>query len=342
MARTPLTLAALATAAVAGLDVVATTGTGPASRGDFDSALLTSREGKHLIIRVPRNPRADAELTADLASLQALSHGIRSRLPFAVTSLVGQVPVRGTRAVVLDFVYGTKVDLGAIDAGYAASIARAISAIHALPTSFVMDAGLPVLSASDVLRASVSVMDRATSTGLVPAALISRWENATGQSKLWQFQPTVINGSLTADSFLAANGEVTGVIGWPELRIGDPARDLYWLLGAPGDLVAETAFESYRAASGSGDRHVKQRAMLYAELEIAKWLLHGTEIRSTEIVDDAVEMLHGLVDSVNNDVRDPIGPPTAPIMAVHEVEAMLDGNPFEGVQRERAGADRLG
>ena len=41
--------------------------------------------------------------------------------------------------------------------------------------------------------------------------------------------------------------------------------------------------------------------MLYAELEIAKWLLHGTETRNTAIVDDAVDMLHGLLDSVQND-----------------------------------------
>ncbi len=340
MARTPLTLAALATAAVAGLDVVATTGTGPATRNDFDSALLTSREGKHLIIRAPRHPRAHAELTAELTALRALSHGIRSRLPFAVTSYVGETPIRGTRAVVFDFVYGTKVALADIDLGYSASIARAVAAIHALPTSFVMDAGLPVQTAADVLRSSISVMDRATATGLVPAALISRWENATSLAKLWQFQPTVINGSLTADSFLAANDEVTGMLGWSELRIGDPARDLYWLLGAPGALVAETAFDNYYSANGVGDRHIKQRAMLYAELEIAKWLLHGTEVRSTEIVDDAVDMLHGLVDSVNSDVRDPIGPPTAPIMAVHEVEAMLDETAFAAVDRERVSADR--
>jgi hypothetical protein len=63
--------------------------------------------------------------------------------------------------------------------------------------------------------------------------------------------------------------------------------------------------------------------MLYAELELAKWLLHGTDLRSTEIVDDAVAMLSGLVDSVQNDIMNPIGPQTIPTMAVEEVEAML-------------------
>src|SRR5690606_16161377 len=46
MARSHLTLAALATSAVAGLDVVGAQPFG-APGGDFDSALLTGRDGRH-------------------------------------------------------------------------------------------------------------------------------------------------------------------------------------------------------------------------------------------------------------------------------------------------------
>ena len=63
---------------------------------------------------------------------------------------------------------------------------------------------------------------------------------------------------------------------------------------------------------------------IYAELEIAKWLLHGTQERSTEIVDDAVQMLHGLVDTVHHDLDQTLSHNTMPVMAVDEVEAMLD------------------
>jgi macrolide phosphotransferase len=169
-------------------------------------------------------------------------------------------------------------------------------------------------------------MDRAAATNLVPATLLGRWERCTENSVLWQFAPTVINGALGAESFLSADSDVTGIIGWQSLSVGDPARDLYWLLGARGEYVAETAFDAYNLDRGSSDRQIKQRAMLYAELEIAKWLLHGTQERSTEIVDDAVEMLHGLVDTVHNDLDQALTHNTMPVMAVDEVEAMLDRN----------------
>jgi len=324
MARSHLTLAALATSAVPGLDIAAASAFGASQGSDFDAALLTGRDGRHWIIRAPRNARAESEQSADLVALRSLSTGVRTRLPFAVSSFAGQAPLDGTRAIVYEFVYGSKVPLHAFTYGadsLAASVGTAIAAIHSLPTSFVADAGLPVMTAGECLRASVTVLDRAAATGLVPAGLIGRWERAAEDAKLWQFQPTVTNGALSADSFLSADGVVTGVLGWQDLRVSDPARDLQWLLA--NSPVAETAFDAYTRVRGAGDRQVKQRAMFYAELEVAKWLLHGTETRSTEIVDDAVAMLTNLADSVHNDVMNPIGAQTMPTMAVDEVEAFL-------------------
>lgn len=324
MARTHLTLAALATSAVPGLDIVEASTFSGSEQGDFDCALLTGRDGRHWIVRVPCSDRAESEQSADLVALRALSAGVRTRLHFAVSAFAGQTPIDGTRAIVYEFVYGSKVPLAGLDVARASSVGRAIAAIHALPTSFIADAGLPVLTPIECLRASVTVLDRAAATGLVPAALLSRWETATEDSKLWQFQPTVINGSLTADSLLYAGNEVTGVLGWHELRVGDPARDLFWMLGARDDTIPEVGFDAYNEVRGGGDRQIRQRAKLYAELELAKWLLHGTEIRSTEIVDDAVELLSGLSDNVRSDVMNPLGAQTMPVLAVDEVEAMLE------------------
>jgi macrolide phosphotransferase len=324
MARSHLTLAALATSAVPGLDVAAATSFGGSRGSDFDAAILTGRDGRHWIIRAPRNARAESEQSADLVALRSLSAGVRTRLPFAVSTFAGQAPIDGTRAIVYEFVYGSKVPLASFTWGQgslAASVGSAIAAIHSLPTSFIADAGLPVLTASECLRSCVTVMDRAAATGLLPAALVGRWERATEDAKLWQFAPAVVNGSLTADSFLSTDDTVTGVLGWQDLRVADPARDLQWLLAnAP---VAETAFDAYSRARGASDRQVKQRAMFYAELEVAKWLLHGTETRNTGIVDDAVAMLTALADNVRNDVMNPIGAQTMPTMAVDEVEAFL-------------------
>jgi aminoglycoside phosphotransferase (APT) family kinase protein len=307
MARSHLTLAALATSAVAGLDVAAAASFGAGSIGgrdgasDFDSALITGRDGKHWIIRVPRNPQAEAAQSADLVALRAFSAGVRKRLPFAVSAFAGQTPIDGTRAIVYEFVYGGKAPLGAFTAGpegLAASAGRALAAIHGLPTSVITDAGLPSFPAAASLRSAVTIMDRAAATGLVPGAVLGRWERTTENAALWQFQPTVINGALDADSLLFAEGVVTGILGWQDLRVADPARDLQWILGSRNEAIITSAFDAYERARGTVDSQIRQRAALYSELEVAKWLLHGTESRSTEIIDDAVLMLGALTETV--------------------------------------------
>ncbi|WBU38153.1 phosphotransferase [Homoserinibacter sp. YIM 151385] len=323
MASSPLTLAALATAAVPGLRV-ASAGSLDAGGPEVDAALLADRDGTWHVVRVPRSDAARARITADLAALRALSQGVRARLPFHVTSLGGQQDGPSGRVVVTEHIAGDRTPLSAVTTELGASLGRAIAAIHLLPTSVATDAGLPALSSVHALQETSALIDRTLATGVVPAAIRERWEHALEDMRLWQFQPTVVHGELGPDSIRSHAGEVVGVLDWQSLRVADPARDLSWLIGGRPSAIADAVFQAYADTRGSVDGHLRSRASLYAELEIARWLLHGTETRSTDIVDDAVRMLHGLVDDVHNDVMGPLGPRTAPVLAVHEVEAMLD------------------
>lgn len=325
MARSSLTLAALATSAVAGLDV--TTASRHDSGGDFEQAVLSARDGRNLLVSVPRSQSAETQASAELISLRALSTGIRERLPFAAPTPLGHAPAGETRAIVYDLLPGSPIGLDQLaDADLAESIGRAVAAIHALPTSFVADAGLSVVRPLDALAAAIAIMGQAAATGLVPATLVSRWESATDDPTLWQFAPTVIHGAISGGALLTDGQGLTGILEWHELSVGDPARDLFWLLGAPSREGADALLGAYTTARGSTDRQLRKRAMLYAELEIALWLLHGTHERSTEIVDDAVGMLHNLVEVVQHDLNRRIDTDTGPAMTVTEVEDMLDRN----------------
>ncbi|MFF2271059.1 phosphotransferase [Agromyces sp. NPDC058136] len=339
MARPPLTLAALATAAVPGLEVRAARAHTRRSHGAFDAVEFRTTDDRHLIIRVPRSQAAESEQSADLVALRALTPGVRSRLPFAVPSFVGQAPIDGTRAVVTDFVPGvvsTADELTAHDR-LAESVGLAIAAIHSLPAGFVGDAGLPRQDATETRESVVTLIGRAADTGHLPAALLRRWEEATDDDTLWRFRPTVVHGTLTADSILGDGETVTGVLGWSGLAEGDPARDLHWLLTSRG-AAAERALGAYIAArEGGADAHLPQRALLYGELELARWLLHGVDERDDTIIADAVGLLDGLVESVHDHSSEPLSPETGPILAVGDVERLLDETPRGRVPVERSG-----
>ena len=324
MAGSQFTLAALATTTVPGLEVTGTRTLGSVASGDYESALLHDSEGRASVIRRPRNQRAEARQSADLLAIRALSAGIRSRLPFAVPEYRGQAPVGSTRAILTTYVPGAHPALGTLAERpeLATSVGRAIAAVHVLPTSFVTDAGLPSLTPFEVLRSAVSVMDRAVATKLVPAALQERWEGAARDQQLWQFTPTVVHGALGTEALLVDGDEVTGVLGWGELRLGDPAKDLAWVLPGRREAFA-TVLSAYEANGGGRDRQLAQRARVYHELETAQWLLHGVQAKSTEVVDDAVAMMHRLVDAVHAPSAAPLQSISPETMEIGEVEQLL-------------------
>ncbi|MET0811893.1 MAG: phosphotransferase, partial [Microbacterium sp.] len=94
--------------------------------------------------------------------------------------------------------------------------------------------------------------------------------------------------------------EVTGLLDWHGLSVGDPATDLQWLASAP--TAADDVYEAYVAASGRApDGRARERARLYAELEFAKWLIHGHETGRKDVVDDATALLESLAAGVDGD-----------------------------------------
>ncbi len=99
-------------------------------------------------------------------------------------------------------------------------------------------------------------------------------------------------------------------------------------------------FAAYEhALARPADRQLRKRARLYAELEIARWLLHGIDSRDEGIIADAEGMLDALRTTVQNDLLNPLSTDTGQIMAVEDVEAMLDRTPLPGRSATSVGAE---
>ncbi|MCB1274457.1 MAG: phosphotransferase [Leucobacter sp.] len=327
MPSTPLTLAALATSAVPGLDVVAVREHSYGGEGSYATAVLTTPDDE-VIIRVPRDPAAEVRQSAEMLGLSALTEGARSALPFDVPETLGITRAGDTRAVVSTFLPGGLIsveDLEA-DALLVQPIAEAVGAIHHLPTSLVHQAGLPMRSADDVRDDATRIVERAAGTGLLPGVVQARWSDALAAARLWDFAPTVIHGSLDAGQLLIADDRIVGVLGWDRFGVGDPAVDLAWLLAADADVFDAVLARYLRGSAGGAAAALRARARFTHELEVARWLLHGVETHDDAVIADAVAMLDRLVDRLNRLDGSEAERPPAPA-SVTEVVRMLDETP---------------
>jgi aminoglycoside phosphotransferase (APT) family kinase protein len=295
--------------------------------GRYDAALAELDDGRRVVVRAPADPDAGTELAAEARALRALTPGVRGLLPFRAPELLGETGLGDARAVVVDFRPGYRVDAAHLPSGRGAatSIGEALAALHSLPLSIVRTEGLPVRTPQQVRDDVSRLIDRVEATRAAPGALVDRWRRAVDADDLWRFESAVVLGGAGAASFLFEDVDavphVTGVLEWHGLSVGDPATDLQWLASAPA--AAEDVYSTYATHSDRApDQLVRARARLYAELEFAKWLVHGHEAGRSDIVDDAV----GLLDSLAAGVRDDdIVPDSA--LGVDDAIALLDRVP---------------
>ncbi|GAA3211446.1 phosphotransferase [Microbacterium terregens] len=327
MARSPLTLAASVTSALPRVGVVGVGILTEGAAGRYDSALAELDDGRRVVVRAPVDAEAAPELAAEARALRALTPGVRGLLPFRAPELLGETGLGDARAVVVDFLPGYRVDAAHLPSGRgaASSIGEALAALHALPASIVRTEGLPFRTPAQVREDVSRLLDRVELTRSAPPRLLERWRRAVQTDELWRFESAVVLGGAGAASFLFEDVDavpvVTGVLDWHGLSVGDPATDLQWLASAPA--AAEDVHVAYVAHSGRApDALVRERARLYAELEFAKWLVHGSEARREDIIEDAVTLLESLAAGVRDEDIVP-----ASALGVDDAIALLDRVP---------------
>jgi macrolide phosphotransferase len=330
MARSPLILAALAKDAVPQFDFAQVKNLDSGQNGAFDAALLTAKSGEHFVIRMANNPTAGTEMETEIRALKAISPVNRLGLPFNLSSLIGDTKdANGDRALVFDFIYGNPIEISTVspEGPLALSIATSIAAIHKLSLETVQKAGFPELDPTTLLKHRVSELDRAAQTGKVPPVLLSRWEKALEDVNLFKYQPTVIHAAINGQTVLELDDKVSGILSWSSLRIADPAEDLAWVLGGGSPELAANIMARYSESRPGADANIWPRALLYSELELSRWLLHGYNQGNQEIIEDAVGMLLVLTEEVETGKAERLQPaPLAQSIAASNAAAETKPN----------------
>ncbi|WP_394939068.1 macrolide 2'-phosphotransferase [Psychromicrobium sp. YIM B11713] len=297
MRRTPMELAAVASAAVPGLTLTAAAYQ-PDDAADFDSAVLLDADRKRWRVRAPKHLEASTRLETELQVLRAFSPAVRAELPFLLPTVAGTLRIGELTTFVYSHLAGrveTVEDLVSGGRAVATEIGAAMAAIHDLPITLVQGADLPVYSANEFRQRRLNELDQAATTGKIPAALLRRWEHALEDVALWKFNPSVVHGDLHEDNILMQDQRLIAITGWTDLRVGDPSDDFAWLTAIENQDFVTAVQESYAAARHElPDRHLNRRAALSAEFALAQWLVRGVSAGDQQMVDEAEQMLHTL------------------------------------------------
>ena len=306
-----LRLAALASAAVPGLDPMAVQEVVSGDDEHFDVAFIQDTQQRRWVIRAPRDEVSAARMDASLALL-ALLH---RRVPFAVPAAKGFAPIAGIgRAAVHTYIPGHPLDLAALRPGHpvTSELGRTIALIHNVDRALFDEAGLASYDAEAYRRRHLAEIDRGAATGRVPAGLLARWEEALDDVRLWRFAPTPVHGALTGSDVLVtfpdptdpSRATIRGVTGWEEAKVADPADDFAALVAHAPPEVVDTVFTAYaHVRVERPDEHVLARARLVSELALLASLLRAVKSRDEVTTEATTARLRRLDDTVHSDSR---------------------------------------
>jgi aminoglycoside phosphotransferase (APT) family kinase protein len=195
------------------------------------------RLGDGLVLRLPRTPSAVGQVEKEQRWLPALAPHLPLEIPLPVEA--GQ-PGEGYPWPwsVYRWLPGENATLERLAdprqaARALATFIRALQAIDAtdgpLPGAHNFGRGVPLITRDEATRAAIAACEGMIDT----AAALAAWESAL-QAPAWDGPPVWIHGDLQAGNLLARDGQLTGVIDFGGLGVGDPACDM---------MVAWTLFD---------------------------------------------------------------------------------------------------
>lgn len=311
MERTPAYLAALSSAAVAGLDPVSVEALPSLPHQLYDVGFVMDTQHRRWVIRAPRDEAAAARMEQGFALLTLLGR----RLPFAVPTPKGFVALKGVgRAVVYPYLPGHNLEFSELPPGpgLAAELGRAIAALHNEDPRVFEEAGAEAYDTDGYRVRRLSELDRAAATGRVPTMLLERWEKALEDVALWRFATTPTHGDLSGEEVLAvfegedaSTGRIRALTGWDDAKVADPAEDFAILVDEASEAAVDTVLEAYaHARVERPDANLLVRARLYAELRQLRELMAALGRGDDAAVEGLSTQLRRLDDELHSEADD--------------------------------------
>lgn len=222
---------------------------------DYRVVIATVEDGRRWVLRIPRRAEVSAKVEPEARVLAML----KKHLPFAVpdwhvanTELVAYPMLEDSTAIVLQ--PGSSTPDWAVPQDseiFAESFAVALAALHAIPASAAVDAGMVIRTPKQARQKVADDVDRVRREFVVNAKRLHRWQRWLDDDSSWPDFCAVVHGDLYVGHVLVDNTErVSGMIDWSEARVDDPAIDMASHLMVFGEAGLAKLLVGYEAAGG--------------------------------------------------------------------------------------------
>lgn len=242
---------------------------------DYRVAFGRTADGADWVLRVPRRPDVAAKLAEERRILDFVAPRLSVAVPrWQVCSdeLVAYRRLPGKPGLTLDAGGQPEWHFDPSSSEFAAALGRLIAELQALDAHDAANAGVPVLSASQVRERWRADFEKVRAAFTIAPHLAERWEAWLENDALWPDSTAFTHGELYAAHVLVDTpARIVGVLDWTTAKVGDPAIDFTYQ-HMMGPAAFDATVQAYLDAGGREHPHLAERC---AELAAAAPIVYG-------------------------------------------------------------------
>ena len=278
--RTKLTLAALASAAMPEVPMTGARDCDQLSSLDraqgVDCAVVQDATGNVYDVWATSSEAGKRRLAARVKAAQALADAKEmAAMGFRVERILAYQPGEradgptGTTAVaVMTHCPGRIRPLHLLTMNECTAAGTAIGAIHRVRPDFLKTHGYPAFSTAQIAAQLRGWIKRLRMDGHVPKEITNSWASIVSTDGLWSFETCTVHGGFSDGDLLYTGSGLSGVYGWQDMQINDPARDLAWIFAKLDGSRRNAVIAAYGRMMGARlDDLIMLRANLWLQME---------------------------------------------------------------------------
>lgn len=211
---------------------------------DFLVAHAKVQNGDKWILRIPRRPESMRHALQEKKALDIINNYASFQVPeWSIFSedLIAYKQLSGIPAATIDVeqqAYVWSFDETNVPSEYYYSLGKILANLHSLPQDEFKNIGVEILGANELRVSMKQRMDRIKDKYHVNSNLWDRWQTWLAEDSLWPSYVGVKHGDIHPGHILIdKNNNVTGLIDWTEIGVGDVSVDFmshYLLFGKDG------------------------------------------------------------------------------------------------------------
>lgn len=278
--RTKLTLAALASATMPEVPMTGARDCDQLSSLDrtqgVDCAVVQDATGNVYDVWATSSEAGKRRLAARVKAAQALADAKEiAAMGFRVERILAYQPGEradsptGTTAVaVMTHCPGRIRPLHLLTLNECTAAGTAIGAIHRVRPDFLKTHGYPVFSTAQIAAQLRGWIKRLRMDGHVPKEITDSWASIVATDGLWSFETCTVHGGFSDGDLLYAGSGLSGLYGWQDMQVNDPARDLAWIFAKLDGSRRNAVIAAYGRMMGARlDDLIMLRANLWLQME---------------------------------------------------------------------------